>query len=187
MAQQHINYSTPNDGLGDTLRASQIKAESNFNELYGNKVDKVTGKGLSDTNFTQAEKDKLAGVVEGGQIQTDWNQGDNAQKDYLKNKPENTSDFNNDGDGVTPFVADVDAVGTFVRSTGVWIEVSILNLPKIQFTADGIQTEFDLTTLALAKAVFLNSALLDDSDWSQTANILTLTFTPEAGQIIKPI
>lgn len=35
MAQQHINYgASPNDGTGDTLRASQQKAESNFNELY---------------------------------------------------------------------------------------------------------------------------------------------------------
>ena len=57
MAQQHINYSTPNSGNGDTLRTSQVKAESNFNELYANKVDKISGKGLSDTNYTQAEKD----------------------------------------------------------------------------------------------------------------------------------
>ena len=77
MAQQHINYSTPNSGNGDTLRTSQVKAESNFNELYANKVDKISGKGLSDTNYTQAEKDKLAGLTEGGQAQSDWNQGDN--------------------------------------------------------------------------------------------------------------
>lgn len=36
MSQQHINSGvTANDGTGDTLRTSQIKAESNFNELYG--------------------------------------------------------------------------------------------------------------------------------------------------------
>lgn len=35
MAQQHINVGTSaNDGTGDTLRASQQKAESNFTELY---------------------------------------------------------------------------------------------------------------------------------------------------------
>lgn len=32
-------------------------------ELISGKVDKVSGKGLSDTNFTQAEKSKLAGIV----------------------------------------------------------------------------------------------------------------------------
>lgn len=32
-------------------------------DLRGDKVDKVTGKGLSDRNFTQAEKTKLANIV----------------------------------------------------------------------------------------------------------------------------
>lgn len=59
--------------------------------------------------------------------------------------------------------------------------------PKRQFTANGIQTTFDLTTIALVNAVFWNGAILDDADWSQAGNILTLTFTPDAGAIIKPI
>jgi len=59
--------------------------------------------------------------------------------------------------------------------------------PKIQFTADGVQTSFDLETNVKAKAVFWNGALLDDSDFSQPANLLILNFTPELGQIIKPI
>lgn len=98
MAQQHINYSTPNDGLGDTLRTSQVKAESNFTELYANKVDKITGKALSDVNFSQADKDKLDALdVEAG-VQSDWLQGDNLEPDYIKNKPEYLSDFINDLD-----------------------------------------------------------------------------------------
>lgn len=64
---------------------------------------------------------------------------------------------------------------------------SVLFFPKRQFTADGVQTTFDLTTTALANMVFWNGAPLDDADWSQTSNILTLTFTPDAGAIIKPI
>lgn len=32
-------------------------------ELISGKVDKVSGKGLSDTNFTQAEKTKLEGIA----------------------------------------------------------------------------------------------------------------------------
>jgi hypothetical protein len=123
MAQQHINFSQPNDGLGDTLRESQIKAESNFNELYSNKVDKVLGQGLSDTNFTQLEKDKLEGLQEGGQLQTDWDQGDNTQKDYLKNKPENVSEFFNDSE----YVVDVPTAGIFARSSGEWIDLATAN------------------------------------------------------------
>lgn len=36
----------------------------------GNKVDKVTGKGLSTNDFTDAEKAKLAGIAEGAQVNT---------------------------------------------------------------------------------------------------------------------
>lgn len=43
MSQQHINVGTsPNDGTGDTLRDSQIKAEANFSELYGMGFDPAT-------------------------------------------------------------------------------------------------------------------------------------------------
>lgn len=59
--------------------------------------------------------------------------------------------------------------------------------PKIQFTADGSQITFDLETELLVNAIFWNGALLDDADWSQTLNILTLTFTPAIGDKIKPI
>ena len=36
----NINVSTPNDGLGDSLRNSQIKANNNFFELNDKKVEK---------------------------------------------------------------------------------------------------------------------------------------------------
>jgi hypothetical protein len=65
--------------------------------------------------------------------------------------------------------------------------LDISTLPKLQFTANGTATTFDLVTIAKAKAVFWNGALLDDADWSQLNNLLTLTFTPANGEIIKPI
>jgi len=65
--------------------------------------------------------------------------------------------------------------------------LDISTIPKLQFTANGTATTFDLVTIAKAKAVFWNGALLDDADWSQLNNILTLTFTPANGEIIKPI
>lgn len=52
-----------------------------------NKVDKVTGKGLSTNDYTTTEKNKLAGIAEGAEVnvQSDWNatSGDA----YIKNKP----------------------------------------------------------------------------------------------------
>lgn len=89
MAQQIINVSQPNDGLGDSLRQSFIETNENFTELYNNKVDKELGKGLSDNNFTDAEQVKLSNIQENAEenVQPDWNQNDNTQDDYIKNKP----------------------------------------------------------------------------------------------------
>lgn len=54
------------------------------------KVDKVAGKGLSTNDFTNTLKDKLDGVAAGAEVnvQSDWNQSDNAKDDFIKNKPE---------------------------------------------------------------------------------------------------
>ena len=53
------------------------------------KVDKVTGKGLSTNDFTNAEKSKLSGIAEGAEVnvQADWNQTTSTADDYIKNKP----------------------------------------------------------------------------------------------------
>ena len=48
MAKQTIN----NKFSGETGLSSRNKINSNFTELYDGKVDKVTGKGLSDNNYT---------------------------------------------------------------------------------------------------------------------------------------
>lgn len=66
-------------------------------------------------------------------------------------------------------------------------ELVIISVPKIQFTADGIQDTFDIGIAAVIKAVFWNSALLNDNDWTQLGSEFTLTFTPELGELIKPI
>jgi len=91
MAQQNINVGTSaNDGTGDTLRDSQIKANGNFTELYTNKVDKISGKGLSSNDYTDTEQTKLAGIEAGAQVnvQADFAQTDDTQDDYIKNKPD---------------------------------------------------------------------------------------------------
>lgn len=66
-------------------------------------------------------------------------------------------------------------------------DLTASQFPKMQFTADGTQNTFDIITIAVITAVFWNSVLLDDSDWSQSANILTLTFIPALNDKIKPI
>lgn len=53
------------------------------------KVDKVAGKQLSTEDYTTTEKTKLAGIQAGAEVnvQADWNQTDNTQDDFIKNKP----------------------------------------------------------------------------------------------------
>ncbi len=62
-----------------------------------------------------------------------------------------------------------------------------ISVPKIQFTADGVQDTFNIGVLANITAVFWNGALLNDNDWTQSGTNFTLTFTPSLGELIKPI
>jgi len=65
-------------------------------------------------------------------------------------------------------------------STGVF-------MPKIQFVADGAQTDFDIGVPARVTAVFWDGALLNDDDWDAVDGVITLTFVPALGALIKPI
>lgn len=88
MAYIPINYSTPNDGLGDALRDFAIKADTMFAELYSGVVFKEPGKGLSTNDFTTDEQTKLSGIASGAEVnvQADLLQDDDEQDDFVKNK-----------------------------------------------------------------------------------------------------
>jgi hypothetical protein len=190
MAQQRINYSLPNDGSGDPLRPAFVKTESNFNELYANKVDKVTGQGLSDTNFTQLEKDKLAGLTTGGQVQSDMLEGNSALPSFIKNKFTKTSDFANDGNGIQAYVPDVGAVGVYARSAGEWIDLSIKIMDGIIGVTVGFAVGQVAFTLPVAGSKCIDVHVNDGkyskttanntarvNRWSQTGDIVTITKT----------
>lgn len=87
--QQNINISTPDDGLGDALRDGFDKTNQNFTELYNGKVDKITGKGLSENDFTDADKTKLDGIEAGAQVNVnaDFGENDPSAPSYILNKP----------------------------------------------------------------------------------------------------
>ena len=69
-----------------------------INNELDQKVDKVSGKGLSTNDYTTEEKEKLAGIATGAEVnvQSDWSQTNNGADDYIKNKPTNVSAFTND-------------------------------------------------------------------------------------------
>lgn len=57
--------------------------------LVGNKVDKVSGKGLSTNDYTTEEKNKLSGIATGAEVnvQSDWDVTDSTSNAFIKNKP----------------------------------------------------------------------------------------------------
>lgn len=67
--------------------------EDGIEELQEQKVDKVSGKALSDNNYTTAEKTKLAGIAANAEVnvQSDWSQSDSSADDFIKNKPVNAT------------------------------------------------------------------------------------------------
>lgn len=60
-----------------------------INTALGNKVDKVSGKGLSTNDFTTALLNKLNGIAAGAEVnvQSDWSESDNTSDAFIKNKP----------------------------------------------------------------------------------------------------
>lgn len=76
-----IGLDTGNQTLVDDLET--------LDGAIDNKVDKVTGKSLSTNDYTTTEKNKLAGIAAGAEVnvQSDWSQTDTTADDYIKNKP----------------------------------------------------------------------------------------------------
>lgn len=76
--------------VSDLQNDSDFISESEVDTKLSDKVDKVSGKGLSTNDYTTSEKNKLSGIESGAEVnvQADWNQSDNTADDYIKNKPE---------------------------------------------------------------------------------------------------
>lgn len=65
-------------------------------------------------------------------------------------------------------------------------ELTVISVPKIQFTADGVTDTFDIGVTAEIKGVAWEGQLLDDGDWEQTGTSFTLNFVPALNERIKP-
>lgn len=84
------------EGANKTVIDSALSASSTnpvqnkvINTALDSKVDKIEGKGLSTNDYTTTEKNKLAGIADGANVnvQADWNVTDTASDAYIKNKP----------------------------------------------------------------------------------------------------
>ena len=88
---------------------SSTYTKNQVDAALADKVDKVTGMGLSTNDFSNAMKTKLTGIESGAEVnvQADWNQTDTMASDYIRNKPtipeipKNVSSFVNDAEYTT--------------------------------------------------------------------------------------
>ena len=66
-----------------------IYTQSQVDGLMNDKVDKVTGKALSTNDYTDTDKNKLAGIPADAEanVQSDWSQTTTTADDFIKNKP----------------------------------------------------------------------------------------------------
>ena len=80
---------TDSDKVTIQLKSGTSATVLKTHQDISGKVDKVDGKGLSTNDYTTAEKDKLAGIATGAEVnvQSDWNQSDSSKDDFIKNKP----------------------------------------------------------------------------------------------------
>ena len=79
----------------DLLNGLTISSISGLQSSLDSKVDKVTGKELSDNNFTNALLQKLNDLTLGGEanVQSDWNTTLSTLDSFIKNKPADVTDL----------------------------------------------------------------------------------------------
>ena len=73
----HTGVTKTQVGLGNVDNTSDLDKpiSTATQNALDDKVDKVTGKGLSTNDYTTTEKNKLAGIASGAEVnvQSDWN------------------------------------------------------------------------------------------------------------------
>lgn len=104
-----IAQATPNNGVEPLAPSpdiwNQIRGDieslksktTQIEDTLNNKVDRDGSKVLSTNDYTNEDKDKLAGIEHGAEknVQSDWNQTDDTADDYIKHKPENLAQDSN--------------------------------------------------------------------------------------------
>lgn len=162
MAQAIINVgATANDGTGDTLRLSQQKANLNFTELYGSKLDSV----VAGTNVTVDNTDPLNPIISssgGGALDT--------LTDVTITTPLNNQ------------------VLTYETSSSLWKNKTLTGgvvLTRQEFSYTASQ-DFTLSaTPSYIYAVFVNGQELNSSQYSFVTTTLTIADTLESGDKIN--
>ena len=122
-----------------------LSSQKDLNDALALKQNAEAGKGLSEENYTAAEKTKLAGIQSEAEknVQADWNETDNTSDAFIQNKPEipsKTSDLTNDSGFITAALAPVQGVKgsaeTEYRTGTVDITKANIGLGNVDNTSD---------------------------------------------------
>ena len=113
------------DGITPDMNGFYDKME--VDAILELKVDKVDGKGLSTNDYTTTEKDKLAGIATGAEVnvQGDWNESNTRSDAYIKNKPTIPSAVTESTVSSWGFTKNI---GTYVKPSG--------GIPKSDLSSD---------------------------------------------------
>lgn len=170
-----VNVSDIIDDLTSTATNKPLSAKqgkllkdliTDLTTLVGNKVDKVSGKGLSTNDYTTDEKNKLSSIASGAEVnvQSDWDVTDSNSDAFIKNKPTSlpasdvyswakeaakpTYTKNEIGLGNVPNVSTNDQTPTFTQAAE---RVNIVSGEKISVILGKIMKWFaDLKTVAFS-------------------------------------
>jgi hypothetical protein len=172
---------------------SGFVTDATMQSALDQKVDKVSGKGLSTNDFTNQWRNKLEGIEEGAEVnvQANWDQTITTADDYIKNKPsipENTSDLVNDSGFITAALAPVQGVKgsaeSAYRTGSVSISKENIGLGNVDNTSDAdkpistaVQNELsalnsDLSSATTAIASEANTRSLADTSLRQAIDAL---------------
>lgn len=86
------------NGTAAVGTSTKLAREDHVHPSDTTKVDKVSGKGLSTNDYTTTEKNKLAGIAAGAEVnvQADWSVTNTSSDAYIKNKPTIPPDVSGD-------------------------------------------------------------------------------------------
>ncbi len=143
VGQQSIN-------LGSWITSTESLISS-LDEQVADKVDAEDGKGLSTNDYTTTEKNKLAGIASGAEVnvQADWNESDTTSDAYILNKPTILEPLIGTSANITP--------SQVISAIAEGRDVVITHSGDI----DGIDTTFTFTAWNRATDIDYSGAMLD--------------------------
>lgn len=151
---------------GSSLSATSV--QSAISELalgLSDKVDKVSGKGLSTKDFTAAYESKLNGIAAGAEVnvQSNWAETSSSSDAFIKNKPTKVSDFTNDSGFITNTV---DNLTNYYAKSTVYTKAEVDNL--ISAAENG---RFEVVDALPTTGIKTNVIYLVPKSESQTDNV----------------